>query len=61
MAASGRGRGEFKFSAANPNWGWGNFLPLADLNSPTKGYLVKDTLIVEGEIIAFSEIKDFPQ
>ncbi|OMO63548.1 hypothetical protein COLO4_32328 [Corchorus olitorius] len=50
-----------KFCAAYPGWGLTNFLPLAHLNSPMDGYLVKDTLIVEAEIIAFSEIKEFPQ
>ncbi|OMO63551.1 TRAF-like family protein [Corchorus olitorius] len=50
-----------KFCAAEQSWGWRDFLPLADLNNPNKGYLVKNTLIVEGEIIAFSEVKDFPQ
>ncbi|OMO63550.1 TRAF-like family protein [Corchorus olitorius] len=41
----------------NTGWGFGNFLSLADLNSPTNGYLVGYTLSVEGEIIAFSEQK----
>ncbi|XP_043709137.1 uncharacterized protein LOC122658279 [Telopea speciosissima] len=38
-------------STSNTNWGWHNFLQLRDLNNPEKGYLLKDTCIIEAEVI----------
>ena len=40
--------------------GFSQFLLLENLNDALKGFLVNDTLIVEAEIMAVSNIKLFP-
>ncbi|GAB2275093.1 hypothetical protein Dimus_009860 [Dionaea muscipula] len=38
------------FQAGTSSWGWSAFLSLSDLKDPSKGYLLKDELIVEVNI-----------
>nr|POF03380.1 isoform 2 of ubiquitin carboxyl-terminal hydrolase 12 [Quercus suber] len=48
------------FSKSMKDWGFSQFLLLENLNDASKGFLVNDTLIVEAEIMAVSNIKLFP-
>nr|XP_023875700.1 uncharacterized protein LOC111988161 [Quercus suber] len=47
------------FSKSLKDWGFSQFLLLENLNDASKGFLVNDTLIVEAEIMAVSNIKLF--
>ncbi|KAE9446153.1 hypothetical protein C3L33_21949, partial [Rhododendron williamsianum] len=47
------------FSASCQSFGYSNFLPQRDLNDTKKGFLVKDTVIVDAQIILTSTQKDF--
>lgn len=47
------------FSASSKSWGFSNFLPQRDLNDSKKGFLVKDAVIAEVQIILVSTLKDF--
>ncbi|KAM3685444.1 hypothetical protein ACJW31_11G117900 [Castanea mollissima] len=47
------------FSKSLKAWGFSKFLLLENLNDASKGFLVNDTLIVEAEIMAVSNIKLF--
>ena len=38
-------------------WGFPRFMPLKDLQDASKGLLMNDALIVEGEIIVISNVK----
>ena len=42
-------------------WGFPHFMPLKDLQDASKGLLMNDALIVEGEIIVVSNVKWFPK
>ncbi|XP_052173543.1 BTB/POZ and MATH domain-containing protein 1-like isoform X2 [Diospyros lotus] len=48
------------FSASVGDWGFWDFKKLSHLNDPSEGYVVKDTLVVEVEIMAMSVLKKFP-
>ena len=48
------------FSKSVKDRGFSQFLLLENLNDALKGFLVNDTLIVEAEIMAVSNIKLFP-
>ncbi|KAK9266501.1 hypothetical protein L1049_012556 [Liquidambar formosana] len=39
--------------------GFNGFMPLRTLNDASKGFLVNDTLIIEGKIILLAVVKDF--
>ncbi|XP_027183312.1 uncharacterized protein LOC113781679 [Coffea eugenioides] len=47
------------FTHTKKDWGWSAFHPLIDIKDPFKGYLLKDTLIVQVEITRISTAKDF--
>ncbi|KAK7844155.1 ubiquitin carboxyl-terminal hydrolase 12 [Quercus suber] len=47
------------FSKSLKDWGFLQFLLLENLNNASKGFLVNDTLIVDAEIMAVSNIKLF--
>ncbi|XP_075644038.1 MATH domain and coiled-coil domain-containing protein At3g58370-like [Castanea sativa] len=47
------------FSKSLKAWGFSKFLLLENVNDASKGFLVNDTLIVEAEIMAVSNIKLF--
>ncbi|XP_056166107.1 uncharacterized protein LOC115692625 isoform X2 [Syzygium oleosum] len=38
------------FSASKEDWGWPRFISHANFRSPNKGYLVRDTCVVEAEV-----------
>ncbi|KAL4378260.1 hypothetical protein GQ457_02G028670 [Hibiscus cannabinus] len=40
---------EYRFTSSSTNWGYSKFVPLKDVYDSSKGYLVKDGLIVEAE------------
>ncbi|KAK8593882.1 hypothetical protein V6N12_045955 [Hibiscus sabdariffa] len=40
---------EYRFTSSSTNWGYYKFVPLKDVYDSSKGYLVKDGLIVEAE------------
>ena len=48
------------FTASSNEWGFSHFMPLKDLEDASKGLLMNDALIVEGEIIVISNVKWFP-
>jgi hypothetical protein len=39
------------FNAAATEWGFAKFITLADLNDPTKGYIVDDTIVIISDIV----------
>ncbi|KAL2600182.1 hypothetical protein AAZV13_10G096600 [Glycine max] len=41
---------QHQFNARESDWGFINFMPLAELYDPARGYLVNDTCIVEADI-----------
>ena len=45
------------FTTSSNEWGFLHFMPLKDLLDASKGLLVNDALIVEGEIIVMSYVK----
>ncbi|KAK7829853.1 ubiquitin carboxyl-terminal hydrolase 13, partial [Quercus suber] len=45
------------FTTSSNEWGFSHFLPLKDLQDASKGLLMNDALIVEGEIIIISNVK----
>ncbi|KAI9078120.1 hypothetical protein K1719_039888 [Acacia pycnantha] len=49
-AFSIRREAQHQFNASENDWGFTNFMPLAELFDPGRGYLVNDTCIVEAEV-----------
>ncbi|CAL5359411.1 unnamed protein product [Camellia sinensis] len=47
--------------APTSGWGRSSFLSLTDLHDASKGFLVKDTLIVEAEVSVLSTLKNFSE
>ncbi|KAI8538137.1 hypothetical protein RHMOL_Rhmol09G0079200 [Rhododendron molle] len=47
------------FSTSRRGWIYRKFLSLRDLHDPSRGFLVNDTLIVEGEIKAVAAVTRF--
>ncbi|CAL5359402.1 unnamed protein product [Camellia sinensis] len=47
--------------APTVGWGRSSFLSLTDLHDASKGFLVKDTLIVEAEVSVLSTLKNFSE
>ncbi|GMP40589.1 hypothetical protein CsSME_00010967 [Camellia sinensis var. sinensis] len=47
------------FTSGSTSWGRPSFLSLTDLHDASKGFLVKDTLIVEAEVRIISTVKNF--
>ncbi|KAI9124666.1 hypothetical protein K1719_004588 [Acacia pycnantha] len=45
-----RREAQHQFNARENDWGFTNFMPLAELFDPGRGYLVNDTCIVEAEV-----------
>ncbi|KAK7393143.1 hypothetical protein VNO78_21621 [Psophocarpus tetragonolobus] len=45
-----RKESQHQFNARESDWGFVNFMPLAELYDPCRGYLVNDTCIVEADI-----------
>lgn len=41
---------QHQFNARESDWGFINFMPLAELYDPARGYLVNDTCVVEADI-----------
>ncbi|XP_027367555.1 ubiquitin carboxyl-terminal hydrolase 13-like isoform X2 [Abrus precatorius] len=41
---------QHQFNARESDWGFTNFMPLAELYDPTRGYLVNDTCVVEADV-----------
>lgn len=41
---------QHQFNARESDWGFTNFMPLAELYDPGRGYLVNDTCIVEADV-----------
>ncbi|KAL2543014.1 TRAF-like family protein [Abeliophyllum distichum] len=52
-----RGAGSGWFSSTSPSYGWVNFMPLCYLNDSSKGFVVKDNLVAEGQILLTSTSK----
>ncbi|XP_052206463.1 MATH domain and coiled-coil domain-containing protein At3g58270-like isoform X3 [Diospyros lotus] len=50
----------FGFSTSSREWGFSDFMELSHLKDPSEGFLVKDTLVVEAEIMAMSVLRKFP-
>ncbi|KAK2416997.1 ubiquitin carboxyl-terminal hydrolase [Trifolium repens] len=42
------------FNPQQSDWGFTSFIPLSELNDPSRGYLVNDTLVVEVEVLVRS-------
>ncbi|WJX59380.1 ubiquitinyl hydrolase 1 [Trifolium repens] len=42
------------FNGQQSDWGFTSFIPLSELNDPSRGYLVNDTLVVEVEVLVRS-------
>ncbi|CAB4293035.1 unnamed protein product [Prunus armeniaca] len=53
------GKGNFWFSASNPEWGWWRFITLGFLSQAGMGFLSKDTCIVEAEHLQSSTVVKF--
>ncbi|KAG5548259.1 hypothetical protein RHGRI_013832 [Rhododendron griersonianum] len=47
------------FCASRKDWGYPNFMLLSDLTDKSSGFIVKDTLIIEVEILVMSVVKYF--
>lgn len=45
------------YCASRENWGYSSFMLLSDLNDKSKGFILKDTLIIEVEILVMSVVK----
>ncbi|KAG4918197.1 hypothetical protein JHK84_055505 [Glycine max] len=45
-----RKHSQHQFNARESDWGFINFMPLAELYDPARGYLVNDTCVVEADI-----------
>ncbi|CAN6810270.1 unnamed protein product [Brassica oleracea] len=41
---------QHQFNARESDWGFTSFMPLGELYDPTRGYLVKDTVLIEAEV-----------
>ena len=48
------------FTGPGLGWGYDEFVPLADLRDPERGYLVNDKLMVQVEMEAISSTRYFP-
>ena len=48
------------FTGPGLGWGYNEFIPLADLRDPQRGYLVNDVLIVQVEMEIISTTRYFP-
>jgi len=46
------------FNARESDWGFTNFMPLAELYDPSRGYCVNDTCIVEADV-AIRKVLDY--
>ncbi|XP_020226107.1 ubiquitin carboxyl-terminal hydrolase 13 isoform X2 [Cajanus cajan] len=51
-----RKESQHQFNARESDWGFVNFMPLAELYDPARGYLVNDTCIVEADIAVRKDI-----
>ncbi|TKY53552.1 Ubiquitin carboxyl-terminal hydrolase 12 [Spatholobus suberectus] len=51
-----RKESQHQFNARESDWGFINFMPLAELYDPVRGYLVNDTCIVEADIAVRKDI-----
>ncbi|KAK7829852.1 ubiquitin carboxyl-terminal hydrolase 12 [Quercus suber] len=49
--------GKHWFTTSSNEWGFSHFMPLKDLLDASKGLLMNDALIVEGEIKVMSNVK----
>ncbi|KAI4347703.1 hypothetical protein L6164_008489 [Bauhinia variegata] len=49
---------QHQFNARESDWGFSNFMPLAELYDPGRGYIVKDTCIVEADV-AVRNVPDY--
>ena len=45
------------FSSLVKSYGFLQFIPLSDLNNPLNGFILNDSLIVEGQIVLLSMVK----
>lgn len=41
---------QHQFNVRESDWGFTSFMPLHDLNDPSRGFVVNDTLIVEADV-----------
>ncbi|XP_061337536.1 ubiquitin C-terminal hydrolase 13-like isoform X1 [Gastrolobium bilobum] len=46
------------FNARESDWGFSNFMPIAELSDPSRGYLVNGTCIIEAEV-AVRKVNDY--
>ncbi|XP_057954048.1 uncharacterized protein LOC131148351 [Malania oleifera] len=46
---------QHQFNALESDWGFNVFMPLSELNDPSRGYLVNDTCIVRGKIVVHKD------
>ena len=53
--------GKHWFTTSSNEWGFPHFMPLKDIQDASKGLLMNDALVVEGEIIVMSNVKWFPK
>ena len=44
--------------SSSASWGFPDFMLLSDLHDVSKGFLVNDTLIIEGKITLVSDVQD---
>ncbi|KAE8669017.1 putative Leucine-rich repeat protein kinase family protein [Hibiscus syriacus] len=49
--------GENSFTTSKTSWGYPKFVSLEDLQDSSKGYMVRDSLIVEAEFILISKVE----
>ncbi|CAH8348830.1 unnamed protein product [Eruca vesicaria subsp. sativa] len=49
---------QHQFNARESDWGFTSFMPLGELNDPTRGYLVNDTVLIEAEV-AVRKVLDY--
>lgn len=47
------------FCSSRVDWGFSRFMLLTDLNDKSKGFMVKDTVIIEVEVLVMSVVKYF--